>query len=452
MEIVEKMDRPNLFGLLDTWILCAIFLVLASLYGFSFERGNFNTNVGAGVNGLASGEAGVSTLIKAQNTAVYLLSVACIFPYIKLMSRQLRQNVWIFSVLGWTILSVLWSDIPQTSAVNALRMTIDLMLVLYLFDRFSANDIQKLIMLVGCVAAAGSIVMVFVFPQYGLQSRGLYALGAWEGIFGHKNICGQAMILLLLPAFFVRLHGTYARILRGGYIATVLVILIMTRSAGAWISSIFCLGFVALSKLATRMPRKDATAVVVAIAGAAAASGAAIAANFATVMYALGKDPTMTGRTKIWAALLHSILKRPLCGYGFMAFWQPQLKGESANFALHLNLAGYNSADSAIIELALELGIVGLLLYGAVFLGAVRDAFYCLGHGASSAALWYMSILVFVMTSNIVAGALMRPSDLASILPFVAYVGLRREAKRLRQIEPAMVLARLPVAAAVLSY
>jgi O-antigen ligase len=124
-----------------------------------------------------------------------------------------------------------------------------------------------------------------------------------------------------------------------------------------------------------------------------------------------------------------------------MAFWQSGLTGESANFALQLNLPGYNSADSAIIELVLELGVIGLLLYGAVYLGAVKDAFYCIGHGVSPAVMWYMSILVYVMTSNIEGGALLRPSDIACILPFIAYVGLRREANRLRTFRANVVPA-----------
>ena len=433
MTIEERMDRPNLFSLVSTWILCGILLVFASLYGFSFQRGNLNSFVGAADKGVSAASPDTPSVVKIQNLATYLLTVACIFPLVRPMWRELQQNLLIFSILGWLIVSVLWSDIPQTSLVNAGRMTIDLVLALYLLERYSENDIMKLLLMVGYVAAAGSILMVIAFPQYGLQSRGLYALGAWEGIFGQKNICGQAMMLLLLPAFFVKLSGLGAKILLCGYVATALVIIVMTHSAEAWIFSSVCLAFVALLKLTGRMNRKDAAALVALIILVTAAFGVIVVANFDTVMYALGKDPTLTGRTKIWAVLLHSILKRPLFGYGYVGFWHWGLTGESANFVLQLRLPGYASADSGIVELALELGIVGLLLYGIVFLCAVKDACYCIGREASPAVFWYASMLVYVATSNIAGGALLRPSDLACILPFVAFVGLRREARRLRQ-------------------
>jgi len=390
-----------------------------------------NTFVGADVAGAAAGDQDQATVIKAQNIAVYILSAACMLPFIKPVWRRLRQNSLIFSVLVWAMLSAAWSDMPSTSAINSLRMAINLALVVYLFERYSSNDIQRLFMLVGCVAAAGTIFLVFAFPQYGLQSRGVYALGAWEGIFGQKNLCGLEMLILLLPAFFVKLTGITARILRGGYIAIVVGIIVMTRSAGAWIVSALCLAFVALLKLTARMARKDAAIVVLVAAGAAVAVGLIVLANYNTIMYALGKDPTMTGRTVLWAGLVNVAMKHPLLGYGYMAFWQG-LSGPSRYVALELNWPGLAGSESGILELWLELGIVGVLLYLAVFVVAVKNAFYCLCRGASPAALWYSSILFYVVATNIEGGLLLAPSNLACILPFVAFVGLRREAFNLR--------------------
>ena len=433
MEMVERSDNPSFLSLTNTWVLCAILLVFASLYGFSFERGNLNSFTGVDQQALAAGDSGREVLIRAQATLMYLLSVACILPFIKPVWRQVQRNALIFSVLGWAVLSVIWSDMPSTSAFNALRMAINLALVIYLFERFSANDIQRLMMLVGCVAAAGSLFLVFVLPQYGLQSRGLYALGAWEGIFGQKNLCGLEMLVLLLPAFFVKLTGTHARALRIGYIVTALVIIVMTRSAGAWVDGILCLAFVVLLKLAARMPGKDAAVLAVAIVGAGAALGIVAFSNYDTLMYALGKDPTMTGRTVLWSGLLHLAMRHPFCGYGYTAFWQGIVKGPSRVMALQMGWLGLAGAENGVLEMWLELGIVGVLLYFAIFLRAVKDSFYCLRRGASPAALWYVSILFYVVATNFEGGLLLAPSSLTCILPFVAFVGLRREAMRLRE-------------------
>jgi exopolysaccharide production protein ExoQ len=437
MEMVERMNRPNFLSLTNTWVLCAILLVFASLYGFSFERGSLNSVTGVDTQAVEASDTGRDTLIKAQASMMYLLSMACILPSIKPVWRQVQRNALIFSVLGWAIVSVLWSDMPSTSAFNSLRMAINLALVIYLFERYSANDIQKLIMLVGCVAAAGSIFLVFVLPQYGLQSRGGQALGAWEGIFGQKNLCGLEMLILLLPAFFVKLAGPYARMLRGSYIATVMVIIAMTHSAGAWVVGSLCIAFVVFLKFTVRMPSKDAAVLVIVLAGAGALVGVAAYSNYDTLMYALGKDPTMTGRTELWAGLTHLAMKRPVIGYGYTAFWQGITKGPTRSLALQMGWLGLAGAENGVLEMWLELGIVGVLLYVVIFLRAVRDGLYCIGRGASPAVLWYVSILFYVVATNIEGGLLLAPSDLACILPFVAFIGLRREARRMREMRAA---------------
>jgi len=432
MELVERADRPSLFSLTNIWILCAILLVFASVYGFSFERGSLNSMAAVDSQAIEAADPTRNAVVNTQSALAYLLSVACIVQLIKPVCKQLWRNAFILSVVGWALLSVVWSSMPSTSAINSMRMAINIILVVYLFERYSARDIQKLIMLVGCAAAAGSIVMVFVFPQYGLQARNLAAFGAWQGIFGQKNLLGVELLALLLPAFFLKLKGNPARTMRAAYIGTLLGLIFMSQSAGAWIATILCLTFVMLLKLTTRMPRKDAMIVLLSVTGAAALVGVVVLANYDSIMYALGKDPTMTGRTVLWSGLIPMAMQRPLLGYGYLAFWQG-LNGPTRYLALQMNWLGLAGAESGVLETGLELGLIGLLLYVAIFLRATKDAVYCIGRGATSAALWYTSILFYVVATNLEGGSLLLPSNLGCMLPFVAFIGLRREVQKLRE-------------------
>ena len=437
MEMTERIDRPNLLSLTNTWLLCGIFLVFASLYGFSFERGNLNSSFGVNEQAVAGiAVTGPGSLIKMQETLMYLLSAALILPCIKPVWRQVRRNALIFSLLGWALVSVMWSGMPSTSAFNCLRMGMNLVFVIYLFERYSPNDIQRLVMLVGCIAAAGSLFLVFALPQYGIQSRGDSGLEAWEGIFGQKNICGLEMLIMLLPAFFVKLKGSYAGVLRVGYIAVVLVIIAMTRSAGAWVVGTLCLVFIALLKVTTRMRGKDVAAALIPLVGAGVIIGIFVLSNFATLMYALGKDPTMTGRTVLWSGLIEIGMRHSIRGYGYTAFWQG-LNGPTRSLSLQMGWPSLAGAENGVLQLWLDLGFVGLLLYLAIFARAVRDAFYCMKRRASPAVLWYVSMLFYLVATNIEGGTLFFPSYLSCLLPFVAYVGLRRESQRLREGHPA---------------
>ncbi len=203
--------RLNLFSQSKTWVLCFVLLVFASTYGFSFERGNQNTVAGSRDQGVSASDSAEHVIVRVQNAGTYLLCGLLMLPLISLVGVEFRRNILISSLVLWAFVSCFWSNDAGTSIINGVRIILSVALAFYLFKRYEPNDLLKLLLLVGSIAAASSILLVLVFPQYGLQGRDLsYALGAWQGIFGHKNICGRMMTLLLLPAFFVRLEGRWA--------------------------------------------------------------------------------------------------------------------------------------------------------------------------------------------------------------------------------------------------
>src|SRR5580698_6132294 len=81
-EETSLSKRPFL-SLLHTWMLCAILLVLASTYGFSFERGSKNTTVGSAEQGIGATDSGESTVVKIQSYVIYLLSLSVMLPLVR---------------------------------------------------------------------------------------------------------------------------------------------------------------------------------------------------------------------------------------------------------------------------------------------------------------------------------------------------------------------------------
>jgi exopolysaccharide production protein ExoQ len=435
MRAAAPVARLNLLGQVNTWILCFILLVFASTYGFSFQHGIENTTTGAKEQGVSASDSQEHAVTHIQNAVTYMLCLLLMLPLAKTIGTEFRRNVLISSLLFWALVSCFWSADASTSIINGLRMTLSIALAFYLFQRYAPNDLLKLLMLVGSVAAVGSVILIVVAPQYGLQGRdALYAFGAWQGIFGQKNICGRMMTLLLLPAFFVQLEGRWAGVIRFSYIVLLLVIIGMTRSAGSWFLCGACLAFITSIHLAFKLKRIDALTVGLVAAGMAAAVIAGVAVNIDAFLWMIGKDPTMTGRTMIWSSLMVSILKHPFLGYGYMAFWQG-LNGESANTILQLNWPGMGYAENGVLELWLELGAVGVVLYAVVFAGAVKNAAYCFRQAASRSTLWYISILFYVAFTNLWAGNLLTASTLECILPFIAYAGLRRASRQIRDLQ-----------------
>src|SRR5262249_11389657 len=95
---------------------------------------------------------------------------------------------------------------------------------------------------------------------------------------------------------------------------------------------------------------------------------------------AVGRDPSLTGRTDIWAAVL-PLATNPLFGTGFESFWLgDRFVALSSQFSGLL----LNQAHNGYIEMYLNLGWVGLLLWSGVllsFYGMVRKKLMAISLG-----------------------------------------------------------------------
>ena len=109
--------------------------------------------------------------------------------------------------------------------------------------------------------------------------------------------------------------------------------------------------------------------------GALLLVGAAFSLFAADVFFAiLGKDATLTGRTKIWSAVMREIQDRPWQGYGYSAVWGD--KSGWGPFAWISKDAGFQAhhAHNSWIEQWLGMGILGL----AAFILFAADTFFAI--------------------------------------------------------------------------
>jgi len=428
----RTISKP-FYMLVNTWALFLPLLVFAATNGFSFEKGSINGSGAYSVGVLAdNSQEGAVTAV--QSTVVYLLCVLLFIPFIKLIAGEFRRNALLLFLLLWMMISVAWTDNIQSSVMNSIKMALNIILAVYLFLRFPLNHIMKLIVLIGAASCLGSIAVVLLFPEFGIYTRSSAIFGAWQGIFTHKNICGMTMLFLLLPAFFIQSSSRYRRVLRVLYILTVLFTIVMTQSIGSWVVTCMCLAFVFEMKLLARVRKIDIVLVSFVSFAVVATAILAVINYFDMFMSIIGKSHTMSGRTVIWASLMHSVMEHPLLGYGYMGFWQGH-NTYSVFVSLQQNLPGMSYAENGILELWLELGLVGVALYFLLFFRAVRDAFYCFRHNPSPATQWCIAILFYVAVTNIEAGILLSPSSLVCILPIVVYCCLRREAARIFRLQ-----------------
>jgi exopolysaccharide production protein ExoQ len=204
-----------------------------------------------------------------------------------------------------------------------------------------------------------------------------------------------------------------------------LVLIIGSQSRGAWVVAVALLSYAAIVQVIRRMSStKEAVAFTAAVAAVAALLGVVVYENYAAITYMMGKDPTLTNRGRIWAAVLGAISRHPLLGYGYGGFWNG-LHGESIRIVTAV-AANITHAHNGYLNLTLQIGLIGLGLFAFVLIVAIKNALVSIYTQRSRTALWFGSILLMIIVASSDESFLMNYNALTTILFVAACVGLRR--------------------------
>jgi O-antigen ligase len=103
-----------------------------------------------------------------------------------------------------------------------------------------------------------------------------------------------------------------------------------------------------------------------------------------------GRDASLTGRTKVWAALLPIAMQRPILGGGIGGFWTSETREA-------FNISG---AHSGYLDVLLTLGFVGMLLFSFFYLASCRKAHRELFYDFNWGTLW-ICYLIMTLVHNI---------------------------------------------------
>jgi O-antigen ligase len=110
----------------------------------------------------------------------------------------------------------------------------------------------------------------------------------------------------------------------------------------------------------------------------------------------------------LWAASLLEVARRPLLGYGFMAFWG----GRTGDYVDVWRLAGWAAPNShnAFLDASLDLGVVGFLLLLWVCISTCRSAFALHHERAlpSATQVWPALFTTFVLLAYLTEGQLLQ--------------------------------------------
>lgn len=210
---------------------------------------------------------------------------------------------------------------------------------------------------VGLVAL--SAAMALLQPSFGqvVENRSFHGM-AWRGVFAGKNWLGNTTAYLFVIALFAT---SVSVVLRLGGAIMAMIVLFFANSQGSNVTVLAVAGVTIAILLLRRT--KSTPGVQAMIFG----TGSILVMLFAIfgltfVLEALGRDPTLTGRTVIWAAYFNRAVSFWLIGAGPGSF-----EGVSGvTYDVMLSLLQYGSISSPhnmYIAAFGEVGIFGLLAF-----------------------------------------------------------------------------------------
>lgn len=340
---------------------------------------------------------------------------------------RLKQNLLLSATLALALSSVLWTSSIKITVQMFIEISLCTLFACYLSIRVSTRQLMQILMSIGVLAAFLSILFAIALPSYGIFAG--YGTSAWQGICNHKNTLGVSSTYLLLPAFFAT---NFSRLTRGAYGLLMLLLVFMSQSRGAWFYTFGVVSFIMWLHLYRRLRRSDSMLLVIITAASILACVALLIVYFPVLATMVGKDPTMSGRFNIYKEVWIAICKKPLFGYGLGGFWFPGSL-ESQRLALAIGWSNIGYSENGILELALQVGFLGVSFVLAMIAIAVargiklsRSPFYTPRVG------WFLSILVLAMLTNIDAGWFMTSDTLDWVLIVIACIGLNEEWMRAR--------------------
>jgi exopolysaccharide production protein ExoQ len=242
---------------------------------------------------------------------------------------------------------------------------------------------------------------VIAVPSFGVM-HDLFP-GAWRGLWAEKNTLGINMNIGFVACVAAAVLEPRRRRLWSVLAALCLLLVVGSTSKTSLVSCL--LGACGLVLVA--LMRRGPVARIVGSYGAFCAAVLVALGLFTAsdvFLAVLGKDATLTGRTKIWAAVMGRIQERPWLGWGYGAVWSDT--DPWAPLAWITKQAGFRAyhAHNSWLEQWLGMGVVGLGAWSLYFLETCARALValCRSAGAYLAIPFLLVYAVTTLTESIV--------------------------------------------------
>lgn len=302
---------------------------------------------------------------------------------------DLSRSRWLLAVLGWAVLSTMWSVSPALTARRSAGLILAALYAAILVRHYATTTVLRFVGTALSLSLAASIVLVLVEPDIALMPAGTHQ-GLWRGVFPNKNVLGLVAMFTLYttPTLLRSSRATFSWAV---VLCAAAVALIESGSRGPLILAL-ALFPLSIVPAVARRARHLWMPIATILAGPALLLGLWLFGQRDAALEAFGVDPTLTGRTVLWSRVAEQVRQRPLFGYGLGAFWDtPRVAAQvwpSVGFRASHAHNGYLGA-------ALDLGSVGAtLVIGLVAATLMRSYRFAKSGQRGGTTLWAWALLI----------------------------------------------------------
>ena len=327
---------------------------------------------------LGSGEASSSTEGSPIDAAFFLglivVGVGVLATRNVSLGELVSRNRWIALMIGYSLISILWSDFPDVAGKRWFKtLGHPIMALIVLTDPSPMAAVRTVLKRCAYVLIPVSVLFIKYYPEYGRGWDNWTGQGFNNGIQLNKN--GLGYICMVFGVFFLwnlliaKGSATQPRQWSEVFLSILMLsITLWLLSASDSKTSMVCLtaGAGILVFLGWKALNLRHVARYIIVTGLILAAIELTFGVYEEIVLMLGRNPTLTDRTEVWADAL-TLQPNPLLGAGFESFWL----GDRLDKLWEKWWWQPNQAHNGYIETYLSLGWLGV----AIMVGMLLSTF-----------------------------------------------------------------------------